>query len=81
MKLYGYECQGAPADDVEPAEMTEVTLVATPDELRKIARFLESAANAMERMGNDYSHEHLSDRDASFIDSPQLIVFNPESGA
>lgn len=79
MKLYGYKCQGAPAKDVEPDEMTDVTLAAKPDELRKIARFLETAADEMERMGRDYSHEHLSDRDDSFIRSPQFIVFNPEA--
>jgi len=42
------------------------TLVANPAELRKIARFLQSAADEMERMGKDYSHLHLSDRDKTF---------------
>jgi hypothetical protein len=77
MKLYGYKFQEPPIEDIEIDELSDVTLAAKPDELRRIARFLEVAADEMERMGKDYSHEHLSDRDASFIDSPQLIVFNP----
>lgn len=81
MKLYGYKFQEHPIEGIEPDELSDVTLAAKPDELRKIAKFLESAADEMESLGKDYSHEHLSDRDASFIDSPQLIVFNPESGA
>ncbi len=79
MKLYGYKVQEHPIEGIKPDELSDVTLAAKPDELRKIARFLETAADEMDRMGRNHSHEHLSDRDDSFIHSPQFIVFNPEA--
>jgi phosphopantothenoylcysteine synthetase/decarboxylase len=77
MKLYGYKDEGLPIEDVEPAELAEITLVATPDELRKIAEFLQSAAQSMERMGDAYDH----DKKPGFADSPHLVVFNADRGA
>jgi len=52
----------------------EITLAASPDELRKMATFLQSCADNMERMGGAYDHEHLSDRVKSFADSPHFVV-------
>lgn len=74
IKFYGYADEGLPFEEIEPQELVEVTLVATPDELRKIAKFLESAAETMESMGATYSHEHLSDKQAYFKDSPHFVV-------
>jgi F420-dependent methylenetetrahydromethanopterin dehydrogenase len=74
MKLYGYKDEGLDIEQLVPAELAEVTLVATPTELRRIAAFLESAAKEMERMGDTYSHEHLSDKDRSFLKSPHFVV-------
>ena len=48
MKIHGYAKDGPAADSVVPAELAEITLVATPDELRRIAKFLEACANGME---------------------------------
>ena len=81
MKLYGYKDEGLPVEDVEPSELAEITLVATPEELRKIAGFLQSAAQNMERMGNAYDHEHLSDKVPDFAASPHFVVFSPHRGA
>ncbi|QQP94420.1 Imm32 family immunity protein [Lysobacter enzymogenes] len=58
--------------------MAEVTLIATPAELRRIAAFLASAADEMQRRGPDYGHEHLCDRQPGFDDSSQLVVFNAD---
>jgi len=74
MKLYGYHDEGLPTERINPVELSEVTLVATPSELRKIAVFLESAAKTMDSMGKNYGHEHLADRDRSFTSSPHLVV-------
>jgi hypothetical protein len=74
MKLYGYKEADLEVDEPAPSKLVEVTLVASPAELRKIAAFLESAAREMERMGEGYSHEHLSDKDRSFSEAPQFIV-------
>lgn len=80
MKLYGYKDEGLPIEDVNPSELAEITLVATPEELRRIAGFLQAAAQSMERMGNAYDHEHLSDKEPGFADSPHLVVFNAHRG-
>ncbi len=61
MKIHGYADEGRPIEDIVPADLAEITLVATPDELRRIAKFLESCANGMETRGNGWEHEHLSD--------------------
>lgn len=78
MQLFGYKDQGLPIEDIRSDELAEVTLVAKPGELRRIAKFLQFAADEMERMGNDYSHLHLSDQDKTFEESPHFVVFNPE---
>lgn len=77
MKIHGYADEGLDIEDIVPAELAEITIVATPTELRRIARFLEACAIGMETKGKSWEHEHLSDKDSSFIDSPHLVVFNP----
>ena len=78
MKISGYADQGLPAEEVISSELAEITLLANPIELRKIAVFLNSAAENMERMGTNYSHEHLSDKQHGFGNSPHFTVFNAE---
>lgn len=76
MNIYGYSNQGLPIEEIRPEELAEITLVASPTELRKIAAFLISAADNMERMGISYSHEHLADKQLGFDSSPHFVVFN-----
>jgi hypothetical protein len=78
MKLYGYADEGLPAEKVVPAALAEITLCATPNELRKMAAFLESCAEEMERMGPSYDHLHLSDRLKEFESSPHFVVASLE---
>ena len=78
MKIYGYLDQGVEAEHIAPAELAEITLVAVPSELRRIAKFLENCAAGMESRGKSWEHEHLSDKDKYFSDSPHFVVFNPE---
>lgn len=77
MKIFGYINQDSQtaAEGLKP--LTEVTVVASPSELRKISVFLASAADSMEKRGHDYEHEHLADNQVGFDTSPQLVVFNP----
>jgi len=77
MKLYGYEEGQLPVAGVPVSPLAEITLVASPDELRKIAQFLNDAASNMESMGNVYSHEHLADKQSGFDASPHFVVFSP----
>ncbi len=76
MKISGYEIGDLPIEDIKFIDLAEITFVATPDELRKIAKFLNSAAQDMEKMGKSYDHVHLSDNQPGFKDSPHLTVFN-----
>jgi hypothetical protein len=34
----------------------------------------------MEQRGANWEHEHLSDKDKSFSDSPHFVIYNPEAG-
>ena len=73
MKLYGYSDENIPSD-VVPVSLAEVTLCATPIELRRMAEFLSSCATEMESMGSIYDHVHLSDRLKEFKQSPHFVV-------
>jgi hypothetical protein len=79
LKIFGYKDEGTEPADLRPAELAEIALVATPEELRKIARFITDAANGMEANGAKWVHEHLSDKDDSFIGSPHFAVYNPDA--
>lgn len=74
MKLHGYSHEGLAIDEVAPAELAEVTLVATPAELRRMAEFLSFCASEIERMGATYDHVHLSDHMKDFRNSPHFVV-------
>jgi hypothetical protein len=78
MKIYGYKNE-EDSDIVEPAELAEITLVASPEELRKIARFITDAADGMEARGRKWGHEHLSDKYKEFKSSPHFVIYNPEA--
>ncbi len=74
MQIYGYEDTGQPSGTVLPALLAEVTLNATPNELRAIAEFLRDCADEMERMEDKFDHVHLSDRLRQFEASPHFVV-------
>ena len=74
MKLYGYTNRPGAFDAGAPDSLAEATLVASPTELRRIAQFLVSAAETMERVGEAFGHEHLADKDHFFKTSPQFVV-------
>jgi hypothetical protein len=78
VEIHGYADEDLEVEEIVPAKLAEITLVATPEELRRIARFLENCANGMESHGKSWEHEHLSDKDAYFEVSPHFVVFNPE---
>ncbi len=80
VKIHGYADEGLKFEEIVPSELAEITLVANPEELRRIAKFLENCANGMETRGKSWEHEHLCDRDSYFQDSPHFVVFNPGCG-
>jgi hypothetical protein len=74
MHIYGYEVTGQPCGAAVPALLAEITLNATPAELRAMADFLQGCADEMDRMGEEFDHVHLSDRLKQFDASPHFVV-------
>ena len=74
MNLYGHSDFTGENDAVRPVALAEITLNASPQELRAMARFLADCADEMDRMGASYDHVHLSDRVRSFEGSPHVVV-------
>jgi hypothetical protein len=74
MRIYGYEDTGRSPDQLIPATLAEVTLNASPSELRAIAAFLVECADEMDHMGPRFDHVHLADRVKSFASSPHFVV-------
>ncbi|MGO1072484.1 Imm32 family immunity protein [Lysobacter sp. CA199] len=74
MKIRGYSVESDEAEEARHVDLAEINLWANPAELRRIAAFLANAADAMDRMGATYDHEHLSDRQRGFDDSPHFVV-------
>jgi hypothetical protein len=68
MKIFGYG-DGA---EIRPAELCEITLQASPVELRKIAAFLDACADGMETRGKNWEHDHLSDKVKEFRGAPHF---------
>jgi hypothetical protein len=76
MKLYGYTEEELDKDEPSPLNLTEVTIMSNPSELRKIAKFLIDKANDIEQAEKGFEHEHLCDVDPSFESEPHIIVWN-----
>lgn len=74
MKFYGYADEGKQPEADTPLSLAEVTVCATPEELRSLSRFLTDCADEMLRMGASYGHVHLSDRHKEFRSPPQFVV-------
>ncbi|PLK50148.1 hypothetical protein [Uliginosibacterium sp. TH139] len=69
----------AEPEHIVPAELAEITLSATPTELRRMGEFFASCAAEMERMGDVYDHVHLGDRMKEFdTSSPHFVVTRGE---
>ena len=74
MKLFGYVDSNMPPEEIAPSELAEVTMCASPDDLRRIASFLNHCASEMDRMGETYDHIHLADQHRQFRESPHFVV-------
>ncbi|HET7330109.1 hypothetical protein [Dyella sp.] len=75
MKLYGYT-----ASNVEElVELAEVSFVANPIELRKLAEFFVSQAELFEA-GDGREHTHFSDFIKNRDARSDVVVCNPKYG-
>lgn len=59
LKAYGYPLDNEELDS--PLRLNEVTFVADVDSLRKLAAFLDHAADLKEQHGANFGHEHFKD--------------------
>jgi hypothetical protein len=74
MKIY----IDAPKKSIQPC-VKQITILASPQELRRISRFIENAADLMEKHGEDYGHEHLQDYDRKDDERyPDIIIGKPQ---
>lgn len=72
MKLYGYEKNN---DNI--LELSEITVVSSVTELRKLVNFLEDTITESEKfvVNSDMSHFHLSDWDKEWDrNNPEIII-------
>ncbi len=76
MKGYG---QRRDDDESPVTELEEMTLVGTPDDIRRVAKFLGWAADEMDREGTRFGHRHLRDwwREWNGGHDVDVIVDNP----
>ena len=72
MKVYGYSLE----DDDSLLSMGEVSIQATPNELRKISSFLLKCAEDLEK-NDDFDHEHFQDFAGATDNDPDLIIVSP----
>ena len=71
MKLFGYVYD----EDAEtPSKLEEVTMVASAQNLRDVAKFLGHVADLMDKHGAKFGHEHLTDFASDFKGGPELVV-------
>ena len=62
--------------------MSEVTFACSPDELRRIAKFIAKSADEIEKQGDKFGHRHLRDeKDLAQwgADSVDIIVVRPQT--
>ncbi|WP_199244591.1 Imm32 family immunity protein [Lysobacter panacisoli] len=78
MRISGYPEVALPSEQIVTKVLAEISISATPTEARRMAAFLLAAADEMDRMGAEYSHLHLSDKQPGFDTSPHVTIFNAE---
>jgi hypothetical protein len=69
--MYGHRTN---SDEAQPMGLDEVTIAAAPATLRRLAVFLNHAADRMGTHGPDYGHEHFQDFDSMAPETPTFIV-------
>ncbi|ROT95763.1 hypothetical protein EB809_18745 [Marinobacter sp. R17] len=76
MEFFGYTEELQQAKHPAPSKLPEVTISASPSELRAVAQFLIEAADSIEAQGAGFEHEHFPRNTES---DPDLVVFNAEA--
>ena len=75
MMLFGYSKKDAES----LIELSEITLLASPEMLREISSFLNLCADEIQSKGDDWEHEHFETESSCAAEIPNIIVFNPNA--
>ena len=75
MKLFGY----SKIDAESLIELSEITLLTSPEMLREISSFLNLCADEIQSQGDDWEHEHFETESSCAAEIPNIIVFNPNA--
>lgn len=75
MNIYGYAKNGE--IDGQLLDLSEVTLIADPSEMRSVARFILDCANEIDKdIDGKWAHAHIEDRITGWPEgSPSIVVF------
>ena len=71
VKAYGY-VRGVESE--EPSTLEECSIVASPIELRRLSDFFLKVAEMMDKHGDDFGHEHLSDFAPEIVNDVDIIL-------
>ncbi|OGV59047.1 MAG: hypothetical protein A2283_03650 [Lentisphaerae bacterium RIFOXYA12_FULL_48_11] len=71
MKIFGYVKN---SNDEKIVEMEEITIQASPADLKKVAKFILKSAELMSEHGDDFGHEHFKDSYKIGKNFPEIIV-------
>jgi hypothetical protein len=73
MKIYSHDRRSN-----RDVETDEITILAEPEELLRIARFINNAAGLMRQHGAAFGHEHLQDFErADEGRKPDIVIASP----
>jgi hypothetical protein len=73
MKIFGYEKACVCNDKL--LELTEITIQADSDKLRRIAQFVLETADILDKHGSKFGHEHLKDFFKGVdLEDPDIII-------
>lgn len=73
MKAFAYPA-GEKLNEYGLVELSELSISADAVTIRAIAKFLNDAADEMDKLGEKYDHVHMQDRSSSWKDSWTDIV-------
>ena len=77
MKMYAYPA-GDPLNEYGLLELKDVSFSADAKTIREIARFLNEAADEMEKLGSSFDHIHMQDKTLAWQEEwPDLVVCRP----
>ena len=80
MKFYGRKKEEKSEDDL--LELEEVSICASPERLRQMARFILDCADSIELRTPDFwDHEHFADHIELEDERPDFIIVNPQKYA